>query len=175
MGKINDLSKYEENGRMTQQCNKYTQKFIGQFIDNELGPDKTRELSSHIEHCPDCAGQAARLKKLKVVFNRHVTAQIDKIKLSDGNMAPTPIDQKIDSKKGQGFFDRFFDGKTDHLYVKLASLGAVAALLILAIFQGALPPVTPSAIVKSLDTNASSVMIIETLKEKHTIIWFSET
>jgi len=156
---------------MTQQCSRYTQKIIGQFVDNELAPDKTMELSSHIEHCQDCAGQAARLRKLSAVFNSHVTTQADKINFSPRNMAATPIDHG----KAHGFFVRFFGGITDHLYIKLASLGAVAALLILAVFQGAPPPVSPSAIVKSLDTNASSVMIIETLREKHTIIWFSET
>lgn len=64
--------------------------------------------------------------------------------------------------------------------VKLASLGTAALVLAVALLPWAGdPPLDqapePSAIVKSVDTNGSSVMIIETTNTRHTIIWFSET
>jgi len=149
---------------MTQQCSKYTQKFISRFVDNELDPARTMEFSFHLKNCQDCAKLVTKFQKLGIVFNTHVATQI--AQASPVDLATTPLDYE----KPNGLFGRM----TDHLYIKLASLTAVAALLILAVFQGA-PPAGPSAIVKSLDTNASSVMIIETIKEKHTIIWFSET
>ncbi len=154
---------------MTQKCSKYTEKFISQFVDNEWGPAKTLEFSSHLDHCPDCAGQVARLQKLANVFEAHTTAQVQQ-KTSYMAMEHPGFARGILNR-----FNRFIrGGMTDHLYIKLASLTAVAVLLILAVFQGN-TPMGPSAIVKFLDTNASSVMIIETEKEKHTIIWFSET
>jgi anti-sigma factor RsiW len=149
---------------MTQQCSKYTERFISRFVDNELDPVRTMEFSSHLADCPDCAQTAARFQNLGVVFNAHTQRQIARVScLETASNFP-------DDKKPTGRWGKI----TDHLYIKLASLTAVAALLILAVFQGT-PPAGPSAIVKSLDTNASSVMIIETIKEKHTIIWFSET
>jgi anti-sigma factor RsiW len=154
---------------MKQRCRKYTQETINRFVDKELAPDKTMEFSSHLERCPDCADQVAEFRKLGIVFNTHVTNLVAGIKGSSTDMAGSR-----DPQKSHGLVDRYFSGMTHHLYIKLASLTAVAALLIVAVFQGT-PPTGPSAIVKSLDTNASSVMIIETKKEKHTIIWFSET
>lgn len=149
---------------MTEQCSKYTEKFISRFVDNEVDPVRSMEFSSHLGKCPDCAKIVARFQKLGVVFNTHAERQIALV--SPMEIAAKPLDYG----KPTGLFGRM----TDHLYIKLASLTAVAALLILAVFQGT-PSTGPSAIVKSLDTNASSVMIIETIKEKHTIIWFSET
>ena len=157
---------------MTQQCSKYTEEFISRFVDNELDPVGTMEFSSHLGDCQDCAEVVAKFQKLGTLFNTHINTHINThaarqiARVSRVDMATTLLDYA----KPTGIFGRM----TDHLYIKLASLTAVAALLILAVFQGA-PPVGPSAIVKSLDTNASSVMIIETIKEKHTIIWFSET
>ena len=149
---------------MTQQCSKYTEKFISRFVDNELDTANTMEFSSHLGSCPDCEKTVARFENIGIVFNTHAQRQIARV----SSMATTSTG--LDYKKSTGLFGRM----TDHLYIKLASLTAVAALLILAVFQTT-PPTGPSAIVKSLDTNASSVMIIETLTEKHTIIWFSET
>ncbi len=156
---------------MKQQCSKYTQKFISRFIDNELDPARTKKFSSHLGHCPDCADQVARFQKLSIIFNEYATTQVAQSKVSPMDMAANSL--SLGSGKSHGIFNRF-GMLTDHMYIKLASLTAVAALLILAVFHGS-APTGPSAIVKSLDTNASSVMIIETQKEKHTIIWFSET
>jgi anti-sigma factor RsiW len=150
---------------MKKPCSKYNKAIISQFVDKELDPVKTVELSAHLETCPDCADQVARFQTLGIVFNTHSAKQI--AQASPLDMAPHPL--------GAGKPNGLFGWVTDHLYVKLASLTLVAALMILAVFQGTSPPTDPSAIVKSLDTNASSVMIIETLTEKHTIIWFSET
>ncbi len=161
---MDDEPRYKENGSMTQHCSKYSQKFISQFVDNELDSARTLEFSSHLGDCPDCAKLVAKFQKLGIVFNTHAETQI--AQASFVNMAATPV------KPGKP--TGLFGWLTDHLYIKLTSLTAVAAILILAVYQGT-PPAGPSAIVKSLDTNSSSVMIIETIKEKHTIIWFSET
>lgn len=148
---------------MKKPCSKYTKEIISQFVDNELDPASTMELSSHLGICPDCAELVARFQTIGIVFSNHAATQAAQI----SPLAPHPLDP---GKPGG-----LFGWTIDHLAIKLASLTAVAVLMILAVFQWTPPPGDPSAIVKSLDTNASSVMIIETLSEKHTIIWFSET
>jgi Putative zinc-finger len=150
---------------MTQHCNKYTEKFISRYVDNELDTVKRIEFLSHLGTCPDCTDKVSTFQKLGIVFNSHAT----QIAISSLNTA----ELSLDPKKTDGA--RFFGRATDHLYIKLASVTAVALILILIVFQTSPRQISPSAIVKSLDTNASSVMIIETLKEKHTILWFSET
>lgn len=153
---------------MAKKCHQYSQEIISLFVDNELDPNKTEEVSSHVRLCRDCADQAAKFRKLGRVFDTHATQQLAQVKAVPLIRTARPI------KSAQGILGRLFRGMTGHLYVKLASLAAVATLLILAFFQGP-SQVGPSAIVKSLDTTASSVMIIETPTKKHTIIWFSET
>ena len=153
---------------MAKKCNQYSQEIISLFVDNELDPDKTEEVLSHVRLCQDCTDQVTKFRKLSRVFDAHTTQQFAQVKavFIIRRARPFTIDQ--------GILGRLFKGMRDHLYVKLASLAAVATLLILAVFQGP-SQIGPSAIVKSLDTTASSVMIIETPTEKHTIIWFSET
>ena len=173
---------------MTEHCSKYTEKFISQYIDNELDSARSMEFSSHLGNCLGCTGKVNDFKRLGIVFNNHTATQVAQAQVAQAEVAQAEVAQAQVAQassnmakkfsnlgKHNGFFARFFGSTTDHLYIKLASLTAVAALLILIVFQPPPPQVSPSAIVKSLDTNASSVMIIETLKEKHTIIWFSET
>ncbi len=154
---------------MTRHCSKYTEKFISQYIDNELDSARSMEFSSHLGNCPGCTGKVNDFKRLSIVFNNHTATQVAQASSLDmAKKFPNP-------GKHNGPVARFFGSLSDHLYIKLAFFTAVASLLILIVFQPPPPQLSPSAIVKSLDTNASSVMIIETLKEKHTIIWFSET
>jgi hypothetical protein len=169
---------------MTRHCSKYTEKFISQYIDNELDSARSMEFSSHLGNCPDCKEKVNDFKRLSIVFNNHTETQVAQAQVAQAQVAQAQVAQasslnmaKKFSNPGKhnGPFARFFKSPTDHLYIKLASLSAIAALLILIVFQPPPPQVSPSAIVKSLDTNASSVMIVETLNEKHTIIWFSET
>ena len=62
-----------------------------------------------------------------------------------------------------------------NIYLKLVSLAAVVMIGLFPFDEDLLQnPSGPSAIVNSVDTEYASVMIIETQKEKHTIIWFSE-
>lgn len=153
---------------MVQECNAYPQEIISLFVDNELDPDQAKEVSNHVRICLICADQAAKFQKLGQVFEAHATQALAKT-------IPVLVTDRAHGKphgKHLSLPARLFNSM--NLYVKLASLVAVAFLLILAVFQNP-SQIGPSAIVKSLDTTASSVMIIETPTEKHTIIWFSET
>ena len=90
---------------------------------------------------------------------------------------PAKLKQKLEStiedseNKSLGNIFGLF---SKNINLKLASIAAIL-MIGLYTFQGSMfDPPGPSAIVKSIDTDFASVMIIETQKEKHTIIWFSE-
>lgn len=156
---------------MKKPCDKYTSEDISRFIDNELPQGQYPAMTQHLGHCLDCSHLVERYRSISAVMNHHADQEILKLD-------PAKLKQKIayaiqNSKEkswGNGFG---FFGK--NIYLKLASIAAIVMFGLLP-FQGALfGPTGPSAIVKSIDTDFASVMIIETQKEKHTIIWFSET
>lgn len=154
---------------MGKKCKAYTSEDISRFVDNELPHNLYHTLAQHLNHCPDCSRITEEYKTLSAVFRDHAHQEILKIN-------PGKLKQKLahtlqnSEKKSLGNIFGFF-GR--NMYLKLASIAAIL-MISLYTFQGD-HPTGPSAIVKSVDTNFASVMIIETQKEKHTIIWFSET
>ena len=156
---------------MKKTCNKYMSEDISRFVDNELPRDRYHELAQHLHHCPDCSRLVEHYKTISVMFNDH--ADHKGLKIDPDKLKPKfEYTKQYSGKRSQGNLFGFF-GK--NIYLKLASIAAIL-MISLFTFQGDLfDPSGPSAIVTSVDTDFSSVMIIETQKEKHTIIWFSET
>ncbi len=148
---------------MTKKCTQYTSEQISQYVDHELPFDLNREIFQHEKSCPLCQDLIHRYHTMSELFSDHADRQvaaIDTEKL-DQNM--------IVSQAGSfGFFGK-------NIYLKLASIVAIVMISLVAFQVPLSGPAGPSAIVKSINTDLSSVMIIETEKEKHTIIWFSET
>ncbi|RLC03009.1 MAG: hypothetical protein DRH34_06420 [Deltaproteobacteria bacterium] len=148
---------------MKKTCSRYRSEDISRFVDNELSQARYHELAKHLRDCPDCRSLVEKYKNLTVMFNDHAGhtgLKIDPAALKQNLVLTT----QSSLKKILG-----------NIYLKLAS---IAAILIISLFwfQGGMFRSTgPSAIVTSVDTDFSSVMIIETQKKKHTIIWFSET
>jgi hypothetical protein len=158
---------------MTKKCDKYTSREISCFIDNELAPDQFKSLEQHLEHCPDCKKLVDRYKSMSAVFINHTDKMVSKI---DTEKLKQKIpDKKLTENATKDSFKNIFGVFGKNIYLKLASITAIL-MISLYTFQGDLfAPSGPSAIVKSIDTDFASVMIFETQKEKHTIIWFSET
>ena len=154
---------------MGKKCTVYTSEDISRFVDNEFPHSLYNKVAQHLNHCPNCSRMAKEYKTLSVIFNDHAHQKILKID-------PAKLKQKLadalknSEKKPWGNIVSFF-GK--NIYLKLASIAAIL-MISLYTFIG-YHPAGPSAIVTSVDTDFASVMIIETQKEKHTIIWFSET
>ena len=161
----------ERGNYMKKVCNTYTPEEISRFVDNELPPDHYQKLAQHLTHCRDCSRLVEQYRSISLAFNRHADQQ--KLKIDPDQLThKLALSVKTSPEKSYRTFLGYF-GK--NLYVKLASIAAVL-MISLFMFQGDLiAPSGPSAIVKSVDTDFASVMIIETQKEKHTIIWFSET
>jgi RNA polymerase sigma-70 factor (ECF subfamily) len=71
--------------------------------------------------------------------------------------------------------DRFFRRPVRPFLVAAASLAALFVIAVFALTNDGPAIAGPSAIVKSIDTDYTAVMIFETPETHHTIIWYSET
>lgn len=143
-------------------CKRYTQEFISRFVDDEISRADHEKFVRHMADCPACAHTAERFKYISQGFGHHIDDQILNIKLQ---LPPAPLKPEQGWKIGN-----------KGLGLKLATLGTAAIILAAALvpWPGS-KKAEPSAIVNSVDTYGSSVIIIDTLETQHTIIWFSET
>ena len=157
---------------MKKTCNQYTSEDVSRFMDNELSSDQHQALAEHLGHCPDCRRLAEQFQTISDVFTGFTDKETARIDPGRPGQKLERYLQKYEKRNLGTVFGLF--GK--NIYLKLASIAAILLISLFAFQAGRFTtPAGPSAIVKSLDTDVASVMIIETEKEKHTIIWFSET
>ncbi|MCF6246420.1 MAG: zf-HC2 domain-containing protein [Desulfobacula sp.] len=164
---------------MDKPCEKYSFEDINRYVDNEL-PQKTHnEIAGHYETCAPCRKLVADIRAIGSVFNRHIEQQVmgfDSDTLSDRVKEKLATGEKTVPGNIFGNTLGLF-GK--NIYLKLSGITAIL-IIGLAMLNGTvltsldLGSSGPSAIVSYVDTELPSVMIIETQKRKHTIIWFSE-
>ncbi len=154
-------------------CKIYSKAFISRFADNEVPKPDHDAFARHVEDCGACASILAAYRQMDHLFDAHADSQVEQIRK---NLPPITL------KKKTGIFSRLFSGLKGTfkgsmgLPLKLASLSAAAIILAVSLYPWQNDPMPgPSAIVNSVDTYGSSVMIIETTNTQHTIIWFSET
>ncbi len=158
---------------MENTCKIYDEKTISKFVDNELSPEENKAIAKHISECSVCNNIVEQYAHLSDLFEQSTSKQVDKI---DTNLLGQNVLEQI-SREENGFLKKSFDYFSPKFYIKVASVVVlmVASLVYLQIQpMGSLDTAGSSAIVKSVDGNISSVMIFETEKSKHTIIWFSE-
>lgn len=156
---------------MKNKCLQYTSEQISRFVDKELSEDVFQTLDDHQTLCPDCRDLINSYQTISKLFSNHTDQQIAKI---NSNQATEKL-KSVFNKTTPNFFGFAGKGFGKNIYLKLASIVVIMVISLVA-FQGRLTsPSGPSAIVKSINTDFSSVMIIETERQKHTIIWFSET
>ncbi len=145
---------------------------MSRFIDGELSSDQYQSIEHHLPLCADCSSLIDRYKAVSSAFSRHISKQ------SIGTATALYLKHKFEKitlnsgEKSSGTISGLF-GK--NIYLKLASIMAVLMIGFFPFDEDLLNNSPgPSAIVNSLDAEYTSVMIIETQEEKHTIIWFSE-
>ncbi|MCD4744137.1 MAG: zf-HC2 domain-containing protein [Desulfobacteraceae bacterium] len=156
---------------MKKTCTTYDKKIISEFVDNELSSEENKKISEHIKTCPICKNISEEYIQMSNAFVQRTSIEVEKI--NTGSLGENVLKQI--KRKENGFSKKVFDYFSPKLYLKIASL--VAIMVVSLIYFQAQPVniIGPSAIVNSVDGNASSIMILETEKSKHTIIWFSET
>jgi hypothetical protein len=158
---------------MKTKCSKYTPEDISMFVDNEFFKDQYRTLAQHIEQCSHCNELARQYKTLSDVFHNHVHERQQGLKINKAL-----LEQKFDKiiqSHGQSTWSNIFGLSKKYIFIKFAGVIMISLISLFAFQKIMTKPTGPSAIVKYVDTDYSSVMIIETEKEKHTIIWFNET
>ncbi len=156
---------------MEKKCEAYTSEDISRFVDLEPSSDQYRAFEHHLSLCKECSRLFGQYKDLSLAFSRHTHKEAMGIAALD---LEHKLEQKIQcsEKKSYQNISGLF-GK--NIYLKLAGIAAVLMIGFFSFDPTLLgTPSGPSAIVNSVDTEFTSVMIIETQKEKHTIIWFSE-
>jgi anti-sigma factor RsiW len=156
---------------MEQRCHTFSTEQISQFIDNELEQDQADALSAHLNQCDQCRQIADQYQALSNAFQAHVTHQVDKI---DTTILTTALN-KAEHRSGQRSWKDLFGRFGQNIYLKLSFITAILVISLVSFQANWFKTTGPSAIVQSVDTNDASVMIFETQKEKHTIIWFTET
>jgi hypothetical protein len=156
---------------MKKSCSQYTPEDISMFVDNELARDKYQGLVQHLEQCSHCSSLVKNYKTLSAAFKNYTQSKIPEI---DSARVKQKLDQAIQNSENKPLKNIFgLFGK--NTYLKIASIAAILMITLFTFQNELFTPTGPSAIVKYVDTDFSSVMIIETQKEQHTIIWFSET
>ena len=156
---------------MEKKCEAYTSEDISRLVDLELSADQCRAFEHHLSLCKECSRFFDLYKNLSLAFSRHThkTAMgIATLHLEHKLEQKIQCSEKKPYQNISGLFGK-------NLYLKLAGIAAVVMIGFFS-FDPTLirNPSGPSAIVNSVDTEYTSVMIIETQEEKHTIIWFSE-
>ncbi len=156
---------------MKKSCSQYTPEDISMFVDNELSRDKYQGLVQHLEQCSHCNSLAKDYEAISAEFKNHAQSKISQV---DSARVKQKLDQAIQNSENKPLKNIFgLFGK--NTYLKIASITAILMITLFTFQNKLFTPTGPSAIVKYVDTDFSSVMIIETQKKQHTIIWYSET
>ncbi len=160
---------------MTTSCGRYSEKQISRFIDEALSRKELEELREHLDSCSACRDLAEQFLEVTRTFDvltEPLCTGIDPKRLYRTMQQP-PANQ-AGSRAGMSFRSLF---RPFPLFRPL--LAAASALLLLiggiALMNDGISSDNPSAIVTSIDTEYTAVMILETPDTHHTIIWYSET
>ena len=156
---------------MKKTCKEYDEKIISEFVDNELSFEENKKISEHIKTCPLCKNISEEYIQMSNTFVQRTSIEVEKI--NTDSLGENVLKQI--QRKENDYFKKVFDYFSPKLYLKIASLVAIMVVSLIYFQTQPVNIIGPSAIVNSVDGNASSIMILETEKSKHTIIWFSET
>ena len=143
---------------------------LNRFFDGELGPDESARMAHHLEYCRSCQ-QALRDNQSVSTLLRtgldEVLARINLEAVEEGVLA------LIHSKRGPWWMKLTNQFVSKKFYVPAAAV-ATGLILFFALVTGPAPAPGPSAIINSFQGDVGAVMILETEKSHHTILWFSE-
>ena len=159
-------------------CNAYPPDNISRFMDNDLSKQEMAELEKHLATCPECRERMHRYQRLgdgviRMVYEQIPTTETDVLehallrKIRSENQRKRPLTSTFQR------FMTFIQGKK--FYLQMASFAAILLLSTLFLRDQEKVIRAPSAIVNSIDGNMASVMILETMEQRHTIIWYKET
>jgi anti-sigma factor RsiW len=149
---------------------KCDQILLSRYIDNELGSDDHHRVSEHIKDCPACQMTMRENQLITEIFKNKIDKEISGVTF-DG--LHKKVITRIREKEKSRFSDLHNRMATKKLYFSLP-IAAVLIFIITITFFNTNYTTDPSAIVNSINTTNSSVMILETQESHMTVIWFNE-
>ena len=164
-------------------CTAYDQITAELYLDHELPPKTAKAFKEHIKNCHSCKEKIETLEKVSQLFTRSIhhptpppSSLEEEVLLKIKSYQVKSRQFKSQQVKSQQIKFRLGELLTSwKFYMQTASLVALS-MITLFFFQGTQTIAQePSAIVESMDSTISSVMIFETQHDKHTIIWYKET
>jgi predicted anti-sigma-YlaC factor YlaD len=155
---------------MKGEYDKCDQNLLSRYIDNELGSDDHHRVSEHIKDCPACQMTMQENQLITETFKNRIGKELSGVTF-DGlhKKVITKVREKEKSRLS-GLHNRM---ATKKLFFSLP-IAAVLILIITISFFNTNYTTDPSAIVNSINTKNSSVMILETQESHMTVIWFNE-
>ena len=161
---------------MTTSCSRYSEKQISRFIDGELSRQERERIRHHLDACSACRNLAAQFQKAAKTFEELVDP-------AGSVIEPERLFQSMQRSAEKPAVTRagsFFSGRFRQVipFRRILAATSAAVLLIIggvALINTGIAPEDPSAIVTSIDTEYTAVMILETPDTHHTIIWYSDT
>jgi anti-sigma factor RsiW len=156
---------------MTDTCGKYSEQQISRYIDGELPRQQLVQIRQHLDTCPACRDLAAQFRDAARSFNELAA-------LPGTVIDPARLHRRLEKpaeKSGRLSIGRFFSRPVRPLLAAAASIAALFFISVVALNNDTDLPAGPSAIVTSIETEYTAVMIFETPDNHHTIIWYSET
>jgi hypothetical protein len=143
---------------------------LNRFFDEELGPDEFARMTHHLKYCPSCQEVLRHNRSVSTLLRTgldEVRAQANLEQMEEGVFA------LIHRKRGPWWMKLRDQLVSKKFYVPAAAV-ATGLALFFALVTGPAPVPGPSAIINSFEGDVGSVMILETEKAHHTILWFSE-
>ncbi|MFH1156991.1 MAG: zf-HC2 domain-containing protein [Pseudomonadota bacterium] len=150
-------------------CTRYDTLILSRFVDDELGLDVHAAVRDHLESCRECEGLVSRYRNAADTVNQALSRVEDTLDLGRIH-SPVPEQGTWNPGMGNTIFGWLFRKNV----LQMASIIAIIVSTWAYVEYRPVESAGPSAIVTSVDGNASSVMILETRGEHHTIIWFKE-
>lgn len=143
---------------------------LNRFLDEELGPDESAWMVQHLKSCRSCQEALRDSQAVSTLIRTSLDEALARINLEEVEEGVLAAIHRKRSpwwvKLGEQFVSKKF-------YVPAAA-AVTGLVLFFALVTGPAPAPGPSAIINSFQGNVGSVMILETEKSHHTILWFSE-
>ena len=159
-------------------CSKYTPETLSRFVDKALPPEIQTSLNRHLSTCPACQQTIKSYQDIDNQFIQHIQRHSRRVNNTALARELLVKIRKEEERKPPDFsffqtMINFIKGKK--IYLQIASFAAILLISTLFLQDQKVTFNSPSAIVNSIDGDMASVMILETPKQRHTIIWFKES
>ena len=156
---------------MTETCGRYTKKQLSRYVDGELPRHQLRQIGQPLDICSVCRDLAGQFQHITQSFNE--LAELPGVVIDPASLYRTM--KKLGKKTVRPWTRRFFSRPVRPFLAAAASIAVLFFISLYALKHEKTAGPGPSAIVTSIDTDYTAVMILETPDNHHTIIWYSET